>query len=142
MPDWERPDLETWLTVLGAAVQAQAAPPVIVAHSLGCLAVAHFAARGGRARASLLVAVPEPGGPEWPEVAHSFAPVPLAPLGFSSIVVASHDDPYGSFAYASKCAKAWGSSLHDAGNAAHINAQSGLGDWPVGRKLLAELSGC
>ncbi len=58
-------------------------------------------------RAALLVAVPEPGGSEWPEVAHSFAAVPLAPLGFSSLVVASHDDLYGSFDYASKCAKAW-----------------------------------
>ncbi|HXK17708.1 MAG TPA: alpha/beta hydrolase, partial [Polyangiaceae bacterium] len=142
MPDWDRPDLETWLAVLDAAVKAEAAEPVIVAHSLGCLAVAHFAARGGRVRAALLVAVPEPGGPAWPEEAQSFAAVPLTPLPFPTLVVASRDDPYGSFEYAAKCAKAWGSALHDAGPAGHINAHSGLGDWAAGRKLLADVCGC
>jgi predicted alpha/beta hydrolase family esterase len=141
MPDWDRPELEAWLEALGAAVKTAPAEPVIVAHSLGCLTLAHFAARGGRVHAALLVAVPEPGGPEWPEAAQSFAAVPLTPMAFPTLVVASRNDPYGSFEYATKCARAWGSALHDAGNAGHINADSGLGDWPAGRALLRRLCG-
>ena len=141
MPDWDHPELEDWLAALAAAVKAEPAEPVIVAHSLGCLAAVHFAARGGRARAAMLVAVPEPGRPQWPDEAQSFAAVPLEPIAFPTLVVASCNDPYGSFEYAIRCAKAWGSSLHDLGTAGHINAESGLGDWPVGRELLARLIG-
>lgn len=141
MPDWDRPRLETWLGAIDRAVATAPASPVIAAHSLGCLALAHWATRGGTARAALLVAVPDPQGPEFPEVARSFAPVPLAPIAFPTHVVASRNDAYGSFAFAEKCAKAWGSAFTDIGSAGHINADSGLGDWPEGQKLLAGLLG-
>jgi predicted alpha/beta hydrolase family esterase len=36
-------------------------------------------------------------------------------------------------------AKAWGSELIDLGERGHINAQSGLGDWPQGLALLNQL---
>jgi uncharacterized protein len=141
MPDWDRPELSVWVRMLDAAVSAAATAPVIVAHSLGCLAVAHWAAGGGRARAALLVAAPDPAGPSFPEVARSFSPVPLVSLGFPSRVVASRNDPYGRFEFAERCAAAWGSALTDVGAAGHINADSALGDWPVGRQLLADLLG-
>ncbi len=141
MPDWDRPELEAWVGALEAAARSAAAAPVIVAHSLGCLAVAHWAARGGRARAALLVAVPDPAGAEFPEVASSFGPVPLAALAFSTRIVASQNDPYGCFEFAARCATAWGSVVTDVGAAGHINAESGLGDWPVGQQLLAGLLG-
>jgi len=139
MPDWERPELETWVSALSAAVDAAPAPPVIVAHSLGCLAVAHWARRGGIARAALLAPVPDPDQSSFPPVAQSFAPVPLAPLPFPTTLVASHDDSYAGFAFAERCARAWHSVLRDVGRAGHINAESGLGDWPEGRKLLSAL---
>jgi uncharacterized protein len=141
VPDWDRPDLREWLSALDAAVKHVGQPPVIVAHSLGCLAVAHWLARGGRARAALLVAVPDPSSPEYPDVALGFAPVPLEPLALPTRVVASRDDPYGSFEFAQRCAAAWGSELSDVGNACHINAESGLGDWAAGRLLLGGLLG-
>ena len=137
-PDWDRPELAAWLSALDAAVKAVGQAPVIVAHSLGCLAVAHWAARGGQARAALLVAVPDPSGPEFPAVAHSFAPVPLLPLPFPTRVVASRNDPYGGFEFAQRCAAAWRSAFSDVGHACHINADSGLGDWAAGRLLLAD----
>jgi predicted alpha/beta hydrolase family esterase len=140
MPDWDRPELTTWVSTLAAAVAAAPAGAVIVAHSLGCLAVAHWAAQGGRARAALLVAVPDPDGREFPDVARSFGPVPLTPLGFPTHVVASRDDPYGSFEFARRCAAAWQSQLTDIGCAGHINADSGLGVWPEGQKLLSGLT--
>ena len=90
-------------------------------------------------RAALLVAVPDPNGPRYPAEAKSFGEVPLTRLGFHTRVVASHDDPYGSFEHANRCAAAWGSELCDVGNAGHINAESGLGDWPTGEALLRSL---
>jgi predicted alpha/beta hydrolase family esterase len=137
MPDWDRPELETWLSAIDLAVRRSSEPPVIVAHSLGCLALAHWASRGGVARAALLVAVPDPRGSQFPEIARSFEPVPLVPIVFATHVVASRNDPYGSLSFNQKCANAWGSSFTDCGSACHINAESGLGDWPAGRALLA-----
>jgi predicted alpha/beta hydrolase family esterase len=139
MPDWDRPEISSWLSAIDVAVAATPSPPVIVAHSLGCLALAHWASRGGAARAALLVAVPDPQSPEYPDIARSFEPVPLAPIEFPTLVVASRNDPYGSFAFNQKCAQAWGCGFSDIGLAGHINAESGLGDWAEGRALLAGL---
>jgi predicted alpha/beta hydrolase family esterase len=141
VPDWNQPELAGWVGALTDAVASCGAPPLIAAHSLGCLVVAHFAGRGGRARGALLVAVPDPGGPEFPKEAAHFGGFPKAPLGFPSRVVASRDDPYAGFEFAAACAKAWGSELCDVGALGHINADSGLGDWPDGERLLAGLLG-
>jgi uncharacterized protein len=141
MPDWDRPSLEPWLLALEHEVKVSDEPPVMVAHSLGCLAVAHFAARGGKLRAALLVAVPDPNGPAFPAVASSFGPVPLTRMPFPSRVVMSRNDPYASPAFSRHVAEQWGSALTDLGEVGHINAASGLGDWPEGRNLLAALLG-
>ncbi|HKY36325.1 MAG TPA: alpha/beta hydrolase [Polyangiaceae bacterium] len=141
VPDWNQPDLDVWVKALGDAAAPLGEPPVIVAHSLGCLVVAHFAGRGGSVRAALLVAVPDPSGPEFPPEARGFADLPLVPLGFRSRVVASRNDPYGSFELSARCARAWGSELSDVGALGHINADSGLGDWPEGERLLSDLLG-
>jgi len=141
VPDWNQPDLEVWVKALSDVAVRASQPPVIVAHSLGCLVVAHFAARGGKARAALLVAVPDPDGLEFPPDARGFAHLPLTPLGFPSRVVASRNDPYASFEFSARCARAWGSDLTDVGALGHINAESNLGDWPQGDALLSELLG-
>jgi predicted alpha/beta hydrolase family esterase len=138
VPDWDRPQLADWLAALERAVAAGPLP-VIAAHSLACLAVTHWAARGGQARGALLVAIPDPAAAAFPAVAASFGPVSLEPLSFPSRVVASRNDPYCSFEFAAECARRWGSELIDAGNAGHINAESKLGDWPQGRALLNAL---
>lgn len=141
MPDWDAPELEVWVSKIEAAVSAASSPPVVVAHSLGCLALAHWAGRGGRLHGALLVAVPDPQSPEYPDAARSFAPVPLRPLGFPSRVAASRNDPYGSLAFAQRCAAAWHSELFDVGALGHINAESGLGAWREGEQLLRGLLG-
>lgn len=139
VPDWDRPDVDEWVAALSAEVTAAAAPVVVVAHSLGCLVVAHYVGRGGRLAGALLVAVPDPSGPEFPPAAHSFGGFTRSPFGFASRVVASRNDPYASFDFAAGCARAWGSALTDVGHVGHINAASGLGDWPAGQALLADL---
>jgi len=141
MQDWNEPAVDVWVKVLTDAVTASSVPPLIVAHSLGCLVVSHFAGRGGIARAALLVAVPDPSAPQFPREARGFSDFPRAPLGFPSRIVASRNDPYGSFEFSARCARAWGSELIDVGALGHINAESGLGDWPEGERLLAGLLG-
>ncbi|TAM52756.1 MAG: serine hydrolase family protein [Paraburkholderia sp.] len=148
MPDWDHPVREAWCATLEAAVAAQPRGPIcFAAHSLGCLTVAHWALREAqpaqldKIAGALLVALPDPSGPSFPRDAQGFDDVPLAPLPFRSIVVASSDDPYGTRAFAERCAHAWGSRLMEIGPRGHINAESGLGDWEEGRAWLASLAG-
>jgi len=88
----------------------------------------------------LLVASPNPDGPDFPKEAVGFSPLPLKPLAFPSIVVASSNDPYGSLEFAMSAATAWGSRFVNIGPAGHINSQSGLGEWNEGMSLLQQLA--
>lgn len=138
--DWEAPDRAAWVRRLDAAVIACAAPPLLAAHSLGCLTAVHWAAAGGGPIAgALLVAVPDPAGPAFPAAATGFAPVPAGPLPFPAIVVASDDDPYAGPAFSRGVAAAWGAELRAAGPRGHLNAESGLGDWDEGWELVRGL---
>ena len=65
--------------------------------------------------------------------------MPLAPIPFPTIVVASTDDEFVTADRAARFAEAWGSRLVVIGAAGHINSASGLGDWASGRALLEEL---
>lgn len=146
-PDWQRVDLgkwdspacDDWVHALDLAVRACAAPPLLVAHSLACLLVAHWARRSALAlKGAFLVAVPDPQAACFPPTASGFAPVPMEPFAFRSLVVASGNDPFGSLAHAKQCAAGWGSSFVDIGKAGHINADSGHGAWPEGHALLQQ----
>jgi predicted alpha/beta hydrolase family esterase len=54
------------------------------------------------------------------------------------VVIASRNDPYGSFEVAEDAAAAWGSLFIDAGEVGHINAESGHGPWPEGSLTFAK----
>jgi predicted alpha/beta hydrolase family esterase len=142
--DWLEPRLADWLVTLGRYVGQCDAPPVLVAHSLGCALVAHWATRSsdpqGRVKAALLVAPADVDSSlHTPDEVRGFSPIPLAPLPFPSIVVASDDDPFVAPARAETFARAWGSRLVTLAGAAHINADAGYGPWPEGHKLLLDL---
>jgi predicted alpha/beta hydrolase family esterase len=138
--DWDNPVCAEWLESLEVAVQRVGPGALIAAHSLGCLLVAHWLQRTScKLGGALLVAVPDPNGHDFPTQAVGFAPVPDARFPCPSIVVASTNDPYSSFEFASRCAHHWGSRLVDIGPAGHINAASGLGAWQEGQHLLQEL---
>ncbi len=140
MKDWEDSSCSSWVAAIDRHLERAGQPFVVAAHSLGCLAFVHWAARHRRpVRGVLLVAVPDPAGPGFPAGAEGFSPLPPARLPFASIVVASRDDPYSSPEFAESCAAAWGSRLVDIGLAGHINAASNLGRWPEGLRLLDEL---
>ncbi len=65
--DWDNPVCEEWVSVLENTVKHNGSPVVVVAHSLACLAVAHWAAKAhSPIKAALLAAVTNPDGPRFP----------------------------------------------------------------------------
>lgn len=141
--DWAAPRLTEWLCSLDNAVSAAPGPVVFAAHSLGALTVAQWAERSrqsDKVAAALLVAPPYLGRetPYSPEMQDFFPAIPK-PLPFPSVTVISQDDPYISFEAAGRLAEAWQSTVVDAGQAGHINVESGHGRWPEGRALLDSL---
>jgi len=139
--NWDSPVCEEWLEVLEMSVARVGVDAVLVAHSLACILVAHWAARThSRIKGALLVAPPNPDGPNFPKAAEGFSPLPIEPFAFPSIVVASTNDPYGSLEFAKSCASAWGSRFVSAGAVGHINSNSGLGEWREGFALFQQLA--
>lgn len=137
MPNWFEPRRADWVAAIDHAVRASDKPVVLIAHSLGCIAVAHWAATASRlVRGALLVAPADLDRDECPEFLREFAPLPRARLRFRSRVVASDNDRHASLARAAQIAAGWGSTLTVLANAGHINVDSGFGPWPEGRALL------
>lgn len=141
---WERPHRNTWLNKLNAAIAAASDPVILIAHSLGCHAVAwwnRFASPEDKCKVAgaLLVAPPSVENLSSGSRLAPFAPLARERLSFPSILAASRNDDYASFGQARKMARLWGSRFVDAGWVGHINADSGLGDWPYGEFLLDRL---
>jgi predicted alpha/beta hydrolase family esterase len=141
--DWDNPKRDAWIATLDRAIAKQAEPPLLVAHSLACALVAHWAARHARSVFGALLVAPSDVDSQahTPPEVRGFSPMPLQRLPGKTIVVASADDPYVDIARAEQFAKAWGARFVNAGASGHINSASGLRDWPAGQKLLAELVG-
>jgi predicted alpha/beta hydrolase family esterase len=138
--DWAHPVCSEWRESLESAARREVSDVLIAAHSLGTLLVAHWlAATAITVAGALLVAVPDPEGQRFPMEALGFAPVPRVRLPCPTVVVASANDPYSELRFARACADAWGSRLVNVGQAGHINADSGLGDWDEGHRLLQAL---
>jgi len=141
--DWDRPSLRAWTQRIAREVARshQAGRPVLlIAHSLGSLAAVHAAPllREGPVAGAYLIAPPSDAAlAAIAEVDPAFVPVPMQPLPFASVLVASRNDPYCTLADAEERAKAWGSTFVDAGDSGHINSDSGHGPWPEGLMRLA-----
>ena len=136
--NWDSPRLEDWTGRIIAAVEGARRPVLLLAHSLGVTAVVHAAPNlpAGVVRGAFLVAPPadsvlvEAAGP-------GFTPLPRAPLPFPSVLVASRNDPFAPYEESEEISYAWGSRLLDAGEAGHLNMDSGHGPWPEGLMSLA-----
>jgi predicted alpha/beta hydrolase family esterase len=140
--NWERAERTEWVATLDRAVRAASTPTLLVAHSLACALVAHWAAgaAGTSVKGALLVGPADVDSEmHTPDEVRSFAPMPMAPLPFPAIVVASRTDPYVRFVRAEAMAKAWAARLVDAGRVGHLNPDAGFGEWPEGVALLGEL---
>jgi predicted alpha/beta hydrolase family esterase len=133
--DWDSPNLADWTKRISQAVDAAQRPVLLVAHSLGVPTVIHAAPqlKTGAVRGAFLVAPPsEARAADLPQVDKAFAPFPREPLPFPSLLVASRNDHYATYDEIEELGFAWGSRCLDAGEAGHINAESGHGPWPEG----------
>lgn len=140
--DWMRPLRGDWMAQLEEAVLAAPTPVVLVAHSLGCILTAAWAAHSHnthKVQAAFLVAPGDPEREELRAVLKSWSPVVLQRLPFAAQLLGSQDDPYCSLARAQQFAAAWGVEFVDCGHAGHINADTGLGDWADGHARLQAL---
>src|SRR5580704_7587496 len=121
--NWTRPARMDWLARIEHDLDRAASPTFLVAHSLGCLAVAHWAAAAGRhtdrVAGAFLVAPPWlTQSDQCPAQLTDFLPMPLQKLPFPSLLVASEDDPYLPIEIAARLASAWGSQFVDVGQRA------------------------
>jgi hypothetical protein len=128
--DWGNPDLDEWVTTLNAFIKASSEPTVLVAHSLGCLTVAHWAQaypeNTGQIQCALLVAPPDvDSSPYIPEPLRRFAVHEV--IHFPSVVVGSENDHHMTLTAARRLAGFWKSRFVNAGALGHINLDSGHG---------------
>jgi uncharacterized protein len=89
---------------------------------------------------TLLVAPPDAQREDFPLEMKSWRQPVLHQLPFPSICVISSNDPFCGLAAGRQMAQAWGSECVELGDKGHINAESGLGDWPQGRAMLERLA--
>lgn len=144
LADWYDPKRDHWIAAIENALALQSRrdsrPPIVIAHSLGCVAVAEWARTTRRVvRAAFLVAPADVDRAECLDRFHEFQPLPPNPLPFRSLVVASDNDSYITLARARHVAMTWGSELHVIRAGGHLNTASGFGRWPEGQALLVDL---
>lgn len=140
--DWDAPDLRRWSARIGetlAAARATRRQPmrwVAVAHSFGCLALAHHLAEHGAASpvgAALMVAPADParfGVTPW---------LPSTALGLPLTLIGSESDPWMPAPQAQAWADVWGAHFINLGDVGHINVDSGFGPFPMAKTLTAGL---
>ena len=146
--DWDHPDRQEWVSALDAAVRKAPGPVILVAHSLGCHTLAHWAERlPGRAqhpapvKAALLVAPPDIAysATHGAEPIAGFGPPAARQLPFPALLAASRTDPWSSLDASRQLADAWGAVFTDLGDYGHVNTNRGHGPWPEGERLLHSL---
>ncbi|MDP1740583.1 alpha/beta hydrolase [Polaromonas sp.] len=140
--DWMQPLRGDWIARLEDVILGSDEPVVLVAHSLGCMLTAAWAAHSRnthRVKGALLVAPPDVDREEVRQMLTSWAPVPMNKLPFTSVVLASSRDPYCRLERAREFAAGWGAEFVDVGPLGHLNADSGLGDWPEAHQKLQAL---
>lgn len=165
VPDWSHADLDTWANAIGQTLARESAPPpvarsrvlpadplarlrphdesprgaapmwIAVAHSFGCLALAHYLLRGSVGLDAVLLVAP--ANPERFDIPEGLLDRAL-PVG--STLVFSRNDPWMTEADARYLGRRWGSELVDAGEAGHINPASGHGPWPLAHQLVQQQS--
>jgi len=138
--EWSKPVREDWVERIAEAVNAAERPAILVAHSLGgAAAIQAIPAFRKPVAGAFLVALPDVANPDIrPKHLMTFGPYPRDPLPFPSVAIASRNDPFCAYEVAEDIAAAWGSLFIDAGEAGHINADSGFGPWPEGSMVFAQ----
>jgi uncharacterized protein len=101
---------------------------------------AAHSAHTARVRAALLVAPPDTERADTPPQLSNWRPMVRERLPFPAAVLISDDDPFCAPGRAESLAADWGAEAVRIGAAGHLNAASGLGDWPDGWAWLQRVS--
>jgi predicted alpha/beta hydrolase family esterase len=135
--DWVAAERAEWVRGVEDAVAGRV---VLVAHSLGVLTVAHWAAESGKTgcvAGAFLVAPPDAESvATFPAALASFANVPMGRLPFPTLVAGSETDPYARLERVEEMARGWGARFVNVGAAGHVNVASGHGEWAEGKGLV------
>lgn len=96
--DWLKPRREDWVGELQRTIAAHSTPVILIAHSLGCVTVAHWAQLAPletlrQVQGALLVAPADVERPNCPPALRNFAPIPNDLLPFPTQIVNSDNDP-------------------------------------------------
>ena len=143
--DWFNCAKEDWIRGLNDCIEKYKGDEIVlVGHSLACVVIAFWAEEYGatssaKIKGALLVSPSDMETAVMPKEITGFAPMPLAPLGFRTIVAVSSTDPWVSMKRAEYFAKCWGAELVNVGDKGHINTDAGFGQWSQGEELLARL---
>lgn len=142
--DWQQPQPRDWVASLDRRLAEVGIPTILIAHSLGCITVARWAAQASghalqRVRGALLVAPADVERADCPLALCSFAPIPRQPLPFPTRVVGSSNDPAASVPRVLELAEQWGSEVTILHGVGHINAKSGFSHWEQGFAQLFRL---
>ena len=142
--DWLTPRHEDWIAALAEAIAVDSTPVILIAHSLGCITVAHWAQRAPESllrqvRGALLVAPADVERPACAPALRNFAPIPNQTLPFPSQIVSSDNDAAVSAPRAMQFAQQWGSEVGIISGAGHINVKSGHHRWEQGFAFLYRL---
>lgn len=140
-------DCQKRLIAIEELIASIMGPVVIVAHSGGCIMIAHWARMtkySQSVQGALLVTPPDfetPMPAAYPTLdalrLGGWLPVPRRTLPFRSTVAFSRNDPLGSVQAIQQLAADWSSETIDLGLAGHMNPASGYGHWPEARALLS-----
>jgi uncharacterized protein len=136
--EWDAPDCNDWIVAIDKAISAyDPLTVVLIGHSLGCTAIAHWAITyNKKIKGALLVAPSDIESPVYTFTATGFAPIPLQKINCKTIVVASDNDEWVAVERAKFFAANWGSEFVSIGNAGHINTAAGYGEWNKGLEIL------
>lgn len=133
--DWATPDLPRWSAKLQQVLRSSDKPVLVAAHSFGSLTTVHAASQGAPNLAGALLVAPAD-----PDKFGLSALLSVRSLSIPALVLGSTSDPWMSNERAALWAERWGAPYLCLGDLGHINAESGLGDWPQGISFLQRLA--
>jgi uncharacterized protein len=139
---WDKPEMNDWVTAIQEAVlRYKLDTVVLISHSMGGIAIAHWANQYQvKIKGALIVAPPDLENPFQELPIQHFTPIPNKALPFPSVVVGSTNDHWATVERTTQFANNWKSQLVFVGDAGHINPSSGYTNWDEGLKILLKLS--
>lgn len=138
--DWDAPECKDWVVNIEKKVlEFNSDTIVLIGHSLGCMAIVHWARKYKRQiKGALLVAPSDVEASQYTFPTTGFAPIPLEKINFKTIIVASSDDVWVSLERSNFFSDRWGSEFINIGKAGHINVSSGHTNWDQGLRILKQ----